>query len=82
MLFSKEKFDAVLIGDSVVRATRLRIMEELRELNPEIPIIYVYADVTRNDEPLADECVDVSGDPEPLLNAIKRQINRTLRRAA
>ena len=82
LLFSKDKFDAVLIGDSIPPPQRRRIIAELRDQDENVPILYVYADVANASEPLADQCVDVSGDPEPLLNAIETHINRNLRRAA
>jgi DNA-binding response OmpR family regulator len=81
-LFSGEIFDVVLIGDSVPPASRKQIIAELRAIRAEVPIIYVYANPKRREEPLADECVDVSHDPEPLLHAIERGLKRTTRRAA
>lgn len=82
LLFSSERFDVVLIGDSVAARVRQRIMEQLRELRPEVPILYVYADPRYKEEPLADERVDVCGDPEPLLDAIERQMKRSRKLAA
>jgi len=82
LLFSKDHFNAVLIGDSVVPRLRAQIIHELRQMRPGIPIIYVYADARYASEPLADDCVDVTGTPEPLLNAIEAQLNRALPRAA
>ncbi len=74
LLHSKERFDVVLIGDSVRPMERRRIIKELREIREDVPILYVYADPRFDKEPLAEECVDVTGDPEPLLRAIERQI--------
>lgn len=82
LLFSTAHFNAVLIGDSVAPPVRVSIIRQLRELGPGVPIIYVYADVTRSTEALADECVNVSGDPEPLVNAIEAHIKRSLLQAA
>jgi DNA-binding response OmpR family regulator len=82
MLFSGEVFDVVLIGDSVPPPTRKQIIRELRAIRAEVPIIYVYVNQMRRDEPLADECVDVSHDPQPLLQAIERSLKRSSRRAA
>lgn len=74
-LFAAERFDAVLIGDSVTPRVRKQLIEHFRKRS-DVPIIYVYADPRRPDEPLADECVDASGDPQPLLQAIERQLKR------
>jgi DNA-binding response OmpR family regulator len=82
LLFSQERFDAVLIGDSVPSKERRAIIRGLRELRTDVSILYVYADRQYDQEPLADECVDVSGDPEPLLRAIERQINLHSRQRA
>lgn len=82
LLFSTEKFDAVLIGDSVPERRRARIIADLRAVHAATPILYVYANVDHAEEPAADECVDVTGDPERLLNALEAHIDRTLRRAA
>ncbi|HSE47667.1 MAG TPA: hypothetical protein VLA96_00505 [Terriglobales bacterium] len=73
ILFSAEHFDAVLIGDSVPPRVRKELIEYFRR-HSDVPVLYVYADPRRPDEPLADECVDVSGDPQPLLRAIEHHI--------
>lgn len=80
-LFAADRFDVVLLGDSVEAALRKRLIRHFRRRG-DVPVIYVYVDPRFPDEPLADECVDVSGDPEPLLRAIERQLSRTPRRAA
>ena len=72
-LFNAERFDAVLIGDSVPPRVRKHLIEQFRQ-NSDVPILYVYVDPRRPDEPLADECVDVAGDPQPLLQAIEHHI--------
>jgi len=82
LLFSTAHFNAVLIGDSVPPPVRADIIQQLRELRADVPIIYVYADVTRSTEALADECVDVSGSPEPLIKAIEAHIKRSLTQSA
>lgn len=74
-LFATDNFDVVLLGDSVPKRVRERLIEHFRRLG-DVPILYVYADPAAPDEPLADEAVDVSGDPEPLLRAIERHIRR------
>lgn len=80
-LFATDRFDVVLLGDSVSPRLRKRLIQHFRQ-SRSVPIIYVYVDRSRPDEPLADECVDVSGDPEPLLRAIERQIKAYSARAA
>jgi DNA-binding response OmpR family regulator len=82
VLFSTETFDAVLIGDSVPSRVRTSIINELRSIRAQTPILYVYANATRAHEPRADECVDVTGDPNALLTALEQHIKRTMRRAA
>jgi len=72
-LFAADRFDAVLIGDSVPPRVRKELIEFFRA-ESDVPIIYVFVDPRRPDEPLADECVDVSGDPQPLLRAIEYHI--------
>lgn len=82
LLFSSEKFDAVLIGDSVPPRKRARIIADLRAVHAATPILYVYANAARANEPAADECVNVTGDPEGLLKALEKHIDRKRRRAA
>jgi DNA-binding response OmpR family regulator len=82
LLFRKEHFDAVLIGDSVPPPVRKQVIEELHEHDDSVPIIYVYADPQRNVEPHADLCVDVTRDPEELLKALDSAMRRRDGRAA
>jgi hypothetical protein len=81
VLFAAQPFDIVLIGHSVAPAVRKRIIHELRGVR-HVPILYVYTDRTRGQEPLADACIDVAaGDPEPLLLAIEQQLKEAKRAA-
>jgi len=82
VLFRSERFDAVLIGDSVLPPERKRIIEDLRSIRSGIPILYLFADPGRKHEPFADESVDVTGSPEPLLTALERHIKLRGRKAA
>ena len=82
LLMESEPFDAVLIGDSVTPPARARIVTELRALRPQTPVLYVFANRERATEPAADQCVDVTGDPDGLLKALEMHIGGKLRRAA
>ncbi len=82
LLFRQEHFDAVLIGDSVPPPVRKHIIDALHQQNPNVPIIYVYADPRRDKEPHADMCVDVTRDPEGLLKALYTAMRRRDGKAA
>jgi hypothetical protein len=75
-LLAEGNFLAVIIGDSVVGASRKEIILALRNTNSSIPIIFVSASPDSGDESLADASVDVSGGPLPLVRELDSQRTR------
>jgi DNA-binding NtrC family response regulator len=69
-LLTESDFQAVIIGHSVAPEQRKQTIPALRNVNPNIPIIFVYATPELGVEPLADICVDVSHDPDKLVKVL------------
>jgi hypothetical protein len=69
-LLAESDFHAVVIGHSVGPDRRKQTISALRNVNPKIPIIFVYATPELSFEPLADICVDVADDPDKLVKVL------------
>ena len=74
LLASQQPFDAVVIGHSVEHETREGLIRALRNLRPHTPIVFVYRDPERVEEPLADVSVDVTAGPTPLVRALDNRL--------
>jgi len=74
--FAQSHFDAVIIGHSVEAELRKQLIEGLRRLSPNVCIIFVYLG-KRETEPLADESVDITIGPVPLLIALERLLGKS-----
>lgn len=73
--FARSHFDAVIIGHSVEADLRKSLIEGLRRLKASVCIVFVYLG-EKQTEPLADESVDITSGPIPLLRALERLLNR------
>ncbi|HEY3929406.1 MAG TPA: hypothetical protein VGL89_13615 [Candidatus Koribacter sp.] len=71
----EQHVDAVIIGHSVEAHMRQTIIQMLKPLCPECVIVFVYTG-PRQEEPLADFCLDVSDGNEPLIRALERSLPR------
>jgi DNA-binding response OmpR family regulator len=76
LLFCQEEFDAVIIGHSVEHLTRTRLIEHFRRWKPNICIVFVYAG-ERENEPLADESVDITAGPTSLLFSLDTLLRKS-----
>jgi DNA-binding NtrC family response regulator len=72
-LLSRGGFSAVVIGHSIRPDQRKTIIDELRGIDREVPIVYVYVPPGDANEPLADLSVDVS-DPVNLVKALEEKL--------
>ena len=75
-LVRQGRFDAVVIGHSIPRALRTRLMKEIREIAPQIPIVFVYAAPMEDDGSGADVSVDITDGPFSLIRVLDHQLNR------
>ncbi len=73
LLASKQSFDAIIIGHSVERDAREGLIHTLRDLHPNVPIVFVYEN-QKVEEPLADASVDVTHGPTALLDTLDRRL--------
>src|SRR5581483_222873 len=69
--FGRSQFDAVIIGCSVQPELRNKLIRRLRELKPNLPIVFAHA-AESQDEPLADVTVDAEEDPIAVLRALDK----------
>jgi DNA-binding NtrC family response regulator len=69
-LLARSHFDAVVIGHSVPADTRTKIIRAVRQIAPNVPVIFVYIGPTDDQEPLADFSVEVT-DPVNLIRALE-----------
>lgn len=76
LLASQQPFDAVVVGHSVERETRKSLITTLRNLRPFMPIVFVYTEPERVEEPLADVSVDVTNGSVPLVSALDEWLRR------
>ncbi len=76
LLASQQDFDAVVVGHSVEGETRKSLIRRLRDLRPYTPIVFVYAEPEKMEEPLADASVDVTTGPTPLVNELDKRLGR------
>ncbi len=65
-----------VIGDSVEQEIRQVLIAAVRNISPQTPIIFVYTEPERSQEPLADVCVDGTSGPMPLLIALDTRLRR------
>jgi hypothetical protein len=69
-LLAREKFFAVIVGNSVPPPVRQFIIHALKQRAPEVPVLF--ATVVRGEhEPAADQSVDISEDFGPLISALE-----------
>src|SRR3954467_575378 len=65
-LVATNEFFAVVIGNSVLRQDRIRVIQNIRKLKPNQIIIYV-SNIVGDEEPEADSSIEVSQDFGKLL---------------
>jgi len=70
----QEHFDAVVIGGSVEPETCKAVIPALRNIRPEVPILFVYTEPESIAESLADVSVDVTAGPMPLVTALDNRL--------
>ncbi len=80
-LLAQDNCEVVIIGHSVSHEQRKEIIPALRQVNPAIPIVFVYSSPESGDEPLADLCVDVADDTAELVKALEKLNIRSKARA-
>lgn len=61
IMLADEHFDVVVISDSVEPEARQVLIPALRNLRPDIPILFVYSACDAADEPLADVSIEIEG---------------------
>ena len=66
-LVATNEFFAVVIGNSVLRQDRVRVIQDIRKLKPAQIILYV-SNIVGDEEPEADTSIEVSQDFGRLLN--------------
>lgn len=76
LMLQQEHFDAVVIGDSVEPETRKVVIPALRNVRPDVPILFVYAEPESIVESLADVSVDVTVGPMPLVTTLDKRLRR------
>jgi hypothetical protein len=76
LMLQRERFDAVVIGDSVEPEVRKVMIPALRNVRPELPILFVYAEPETPAESLADVSVDVTPGPTPLVRALDNRLRK------
>ncbi len=73
LLVAKENFDGVVIGHSVEPEIRRALIPAIRNLQPHVPILFVYAPPDTG-EPLAEVSVDITFGPMPLIEALQQRV--------
>ena len=68
-MVSTQDFLAVVIGNSVLRVDRERVMRGIRKIKPGQPIIY-FSDIPGDHDSEADQSIDTSADFGKLLVAL------------
>ncbi len=76
-LAAQQPFDAVVIGHSVEHEKRENLIRTLRDLRPYMPIVFVYTEPEKAQEPLADASVDVTSGPTPLVSELDKRLRRS-----
>jgi hypothetical protein len=66
-LVATNEFFAVVIGNSVLRQDRVRVIHNIRKIKPNQIILYV-SNIVGDEEPEADTSIEVSQDFGKLLN--------------
>ena len=80
-LVATNEFFAVVIGNSVLRQDRVRVIQNIRKVKPNQIVLYV-SNVEGDEEPEADTSIEVSQDFGKLLNHLHLLEQRTQQRAA
>jgi DNA-binding response OmpR family regulator len=76
LLLSQERFDAVVVGHSVEPEIRRILIRAVRNLRPNIPIVFVFRAPESAEEPLADLSIDLTDGPMPLVSALDDRLRR------
>jgi DNA-binding response OmpR family regulator len=76
VMLQQEHFDAVVIGDSVEPEIRKVMIPTLRNVRPDVPILFVHAESQSTVESLADVSVDVTAGPTPLVRALDNRLRK------
>jgi hypothetical protein len=80
-LVATNEFFAVVIGNSVLRQDRIRVIQNIRKLKPNQIILYV-SNIDGDEEPEADTSIEVSQDFGKLLNHLHLLEQKTQQRQA
>jgi hypothetical protein len=72
-LLATQRFDVIVIGDSVRQKKRTALISALRSIRDDVPIIFVHAGPNPCIEPLADMSIDVRNGPMALISALQRR---------
>ncbi len=69
-LLGERDVDAVTIGHSVAPEMRSALISAIREVRPDIPLVFVYTAPLSTPEPRADISVDVTEGPSAVVRAL------------